>query len=62
MAIENRYTALCYLYLSPAHRRDDLAQRQVRLLSNQSQQPFRMLFKRRNAAAACLCCKATVCC
>ena len=33
---------------SLAHRRDDLIQRQIRLLGNQSQQPVRMFFQRRN--------------
>jgi hypothetical protein len=45
--------------LSLAHRRNDLVQRQVRLLSNETQQPFRMLFERRGTAAAWLCSKAT---
>jgi len=35
-----------------AHRRDDLVQRQVRLLGDQSQQPFRMPLEQRDAAAA----------
>ena len=59
MAVEEPpYCAAATYDPSLAHRRDDLAQRQVRLLSNQSQQPFRMLFERRDAAAAWLCCKA----
>jgi hypothetical protein len=34
---------------SLAHRRDDLIQRQIRLLGNQRQQTVRVLFQRRNA-------------
>jgi hypothetical protein len=51
---KNRHTAL-RLPPSLAHQRDDLGQRQVRLLGNQSQLAFRMLFERRDAAAAWLC-------
>ena len=38
-----------------AHRGNDLVQRQIRLLSNQSQQPFRVLLQRRSAASCRLC-------
>src|SRR5262249_265565 len=38
-----------------AHRRDDLVQRQVRLVGNQTQQKLRVLLQRRDAAAAWLC-------
>src|SRR5262245_21041943 len=41
-----------------AHRRDDLVQRQLRLVGNQTQQKLRVLLKRRDAAAAWLCCNA----
>src|SRR5262245_33611999 len=41
-----------------AHRRDDLVQRKVRLVGNQTQQKLRMLLQRRDAAAAWLCCNA----
>ena len=34
-----------------AHRGDDLVQRQIRLLGNQSQQPLRVLLQRRSAAS-----------
>ena len=53
---KNRHTALRLpAILSFAHRRDDLVQRQVRLLGNQRQQKFRVLLQRRGAAAAWLC-------
>src|SRR6266852_6579650 len=39
-----------------AHRRDNLVQRQIRLLGDESQQPFHLLLQRRGAAAAWLCC------
>src|SRR6266576_3774718 len=38
-----------------AHRRDDLLQRQVRLVGNQTQPKLRVLLQRRGAAAAWLC-------
>ena len=38
-----------------AHRGDDLVQRQVRLLGNHSQEPFRVRFQRRCAPSARLC-------
>src|SRR6266446_2782866 len=38
-----------------AHRRDDLVQRQIRLVGNQTQQKLRVLLQRRGAAAAWLC-------
>ena len=38
-----------------AHRGDDLVERQIRLLGDRSQQPFRVLFQRRRAASARLC-------
>ena len=37
-----------------AHRRNDLIQRQIRLLSDKSEYPFRMLLQRRNASSAWL--------
>ena len=37
-----------------AHRRDDLIQRQIRLLDNQRQQKVRVRFQRRDAAPAWL--------
>src|SRR5436190_2240138 len=40
---------------SLAHRRDDLVQRQVRLLPDQTEQTLRMRLQRRGAAAARLC-------
>src|SRR5262245_61325819 len=43
-----------------AHRRDDLVQRKVRLVGNQTQQKLRVLLQRRGAAAAWLCCNAAV--
>src|SRR5712691_2503421 len=43
------------------HRRNDLVQRQVRLLGNESQQKFRMLFQWRGAAATRLCRNASGC-
>src|SRR4029434_10942575 len=38
-----------------AHRRDDLVQRQLRLVGNQTQQKLRVLLQRRDAATAWLC-------
>src|ERR1700716_2953613 len=43
------------------HRRNDLVQRQVRLLGDEREQEFRVLFQRRSASATCLCGNASGC-
>src|SRR3984893_8717672 len=40
---------------SLSHRRDDLVQRQIRLVGHETEQKFRMLLQRRGAAATWLC-------